>query len=398
MGAYHYQAITKLGSTTKGVLEADSEKHARQLLREQKLIPTQIRIDLKQHQARKDKITSQELALVTRQLATLLAAGIPVEESLQGVAEQTEKDKVRGLIIGVRSLVLEGYALAQAMDEYPNTFPELYRATVAAGEQTGRLDLVLEKLADYTEKQQATKHKIQQALIYPLLMVTVSAGIVSFLLAFVVPKIIEVFTSSGQSLPEMTKILIVLSDLVKNYGLYVFLFLALLLFIFQRCLRNAQIKQSWHRFLLHVPMVSYLIKTINASRYIHTFAILFSAGVNVLETMKVSASLVTNLVMRGAFNTAAGLVREGTNINQALKKTGFLSPMAIHLIASGEKSGQISPMMERAANHLDNEVNRLIDTALTLLEPLIILLMGSVVLFIVLSTLLPIFSMEQLVG
>ena len=145
-------------------------------------------------------------------------------------------------------------------------------------------------------------------------------------------------------------------------------------------------------------MVSYLIKTINASRYIHTFAILFSAGVNVLETMKVSASLVTNLVMRGAFNTAAGLVREGTNINQALKKTGFLSPMAIHLIASGEKSGQISPMMERAANHLDNEVNRLIDTALTLLEPLIILLMGSVVLFIVLSTLLPIFSMEQLVG
>ena len=196
----------------------------------------------------------------------------------------------------------------------------------------------------------------------------------------------------------MTKILIVFSDLVKDYGLYVFLFLVLLLLIFQRCLRNPKIKQSWHRFLLRVPMASYLIKTINASRYIHTFAILFSAGVNVLETMKVSASLVTNLVMRDAFNTAAGLVREGTNINQALKKTGFLSPMAIHLIASGEKSGQISPMMERAANHLDNEVNRLIDTALTLLEPLIILLMGSVVLFIVLSTLLPIFSMEQLVG
>ena len=351
----------------------------------------------KQIQTNKDKITAQDLALVTRQLATLLAAGIPVEESLQGVSEQTEKDKVRSLIIGVRSLVLEGYALAQAMGEYPNTFPELYRATVAAGEQTGRLDLVLEKLADYTEKQQATKHKIQQALIYPSLMIIVSTGIISFLLAFVVPKIIDVFKSSGQSLPQMTTILITFSNFVKDYGLYVLLIIVLSLFIFKRSLRNITVKKRWHQILLRLPVFAYLIKSVNASRYIHTFAILFSAGVNVLETMKVSASLVTNLTMRDAFNTATTLVREGGSIHQALKKTTYLNPMTIHLIASGEKSGQIPAMMERAASNLDNEVNRLIDTALTLLEPLIILLMGVVVLFIVLSTLLPIFSMEQLV-
>ena len=228
-------------------------------------------------------------------------------------------------------------------------------------------------------------------------MIIVSTGIISFLLAFVVPKIIDVFKSSGQSLPQMTTILITFSNFVKDYGLYVLLIIVLSLFIFKRSLRNITVKKRWHQILLRLPVFAYLIKSVNASRYIHTFAILFSAGVNVLETMKVSASLVTNLTMRDAFNTATTLVREGGSIHQALKKTTYLNPMTIHLIASGEKSGQIPAMMERAASNLDNEVNRLIDTALTLLEPLIILLMGVVVLFIVLSTLLPIFSMEQLV-
>ncbi|WP_019216913.1 GspF family T2SS innner membrane protein variant LspF [Legionella tunisiensis] len=398
MGAYHYQALNKTGSTAKGVIEADSERQARQLLRERGLIPTQIRALVKQHQLRrKDKLSAQDLALFTRQLATLLAAGIPVEESLRGVSEQTEKDKVRELIIGVRSKVLEGYALAQAMGEFSNAFPELYRATVGAGEQTGRLDLVLEKLAQYTENQQETKQKIQQALIYPSVMIIVSTAIISFLLAFVVPKIIEVFTSSGQSLPNMTKVLITLSGFIKSYGLISLMVIIILLAGFKRSLHNLKIRTAWHQLLLKLPIVSYLVKSINVARYIHTFSILFAAGVNVLETMRVSASLVTNLVMRNAFNLATIRVREGSSISQALKETGFLSPMATHLIASGEKSGQIAVMMERAASHLDSEVKRLIDTALTLLEPLVILLMGAVVLFIVLATLLPIFSMEQLV-
>lgn len=399
MGAYQYQALQKSGKSTKGVIEADSERQARQLLREQGLIPTQVQSLNKQQLAnKKGKVSAADLALLTRQLATLLAAGIPVEESLRGVADQTEKDKVREVIIGVRSKVVEGYALAQAMEQYPNAFPELYRATVGAGEQTGRLDLVLEKLADYTETQQETRQKIQQALIYPFLMIFVSATIIGFLLSFVVPKIIEVFTSSGQTLPGMTQLLLTISTFVKSYIVYIALCLIVAVAIFRRSLTNLKFKYAWHKFLLKLPIIKYLSTSINVARYIHTFSILFAAGVSVLETMRVSASVVTNLVIRESFDIAAVKVREGSSISAALKATAFLSPMAIHLIASGEKSGQIASMMDRAASHLDNDVKRIIDTALTLLEPMVILFMGAVVLFIVLATLLPIFSMEQLVS
>ncbi|MFI4919472.1 MAG: type II secretion system inner membrane protein GspF, partial [Legionellales bacterium] len=399
MGAYQYQALKKNGSTNKGIIEADSERHARQLLREQDLIPTHVQALTQQRTGNtKNKLSAADLSLLTRQLATLLAAGIPVEESLRGVSEQTEKDKVREIIIGIRAKVLEGYGLAQAMAQYPNAFPELYRATVGSGEQTGHLDLVLEKLADYTENQQKTRQKVQQALIYPLMMIFVSIAIISFLLTFVVPKIIEVFTSSGQTLPAMTLLLIAVSDYIKAYGLYTLIALILAFMAFKKSLNNIKFKTAWHGFILKLPIASYLVKTINAARYIHTFGILFAAGVSVLETMRVSASLVTNSVMKQAFDTATHRVREGSGINEALKETRYINPMAIHLIASGEKSGQLSNMMERAANNLDSEVKRLIDTSLTLLEPVVILLMGAVVLFIVLATLLPIFSMEQLVA
>lgn len=399
MPAYQYQAITKTGVTDKGIIEADSERQARELIRNKGLIPTNINpISRHKNSVSKIHIKTADLALMTRQLATLLSAGIPVEESLKGVSEQTEKENIRQLLYGVRSKVLEGYALAQAMGEFPEAFPELYRATVGAGEQTGRLDVVLEKLADYTENQQTTRQKIQQALIYPSLMIIVSTAIISFLLAFVVPKIIEVFTSSGQTLPEMTRLLIYISDFVKHYGLYCLVGIILFFYIFKRLLREEHIRFYWHRLLLRLPITSYLIRATNVARYIHTFGILFSAGVPVLETMRVGASLITNLPMRAAFDRATIKVREGTSVHLALKDTNYISPMAIHLIASGEKSGQIAQMMEKAANHMDNEVKRLIDTALTLLEPLVILLMGGVVLFIVLATLLPIFSMEQLVA
>lgn len=399
MGAYQYQALRQNGSNNKGVIEADSERHARQLLRDRGLIPVQIHALASQKTTNgKGKLSAPDLCLFTRQLATLLAAGIPVDEALQGVSEQTEKDKVREVIIGIRAKVLEGYALAQAMAQYPNAFPELYRATVGSGEQTGRLDLVLDKLADYTEKQQSTRQKIQQALIYPIIMIVVSLAIISFLLTFVVPKIIEVFSNSGQSLPAMTLVLISISQIVKYYGIYLVALLIIGLFVFKKSLNNIKIRTGWHNLILKLPFLSYLVKTINIARYIHTFGILFASGVSVLETMRVSASLVTNTVMRQALDAATLRVKEGSGISEALKETGFISPMALHLIASGEKSGQIADMMDRAASSLDNDVNRIIDTSLTLLEPMVILFMGAVVLFIVLATLLPIFSMEQLVA
>lgn len=398
MGAYRYQALNKMGKTLKGFIEADSERQARQLLREKELIPTELALLIKQTQGSTKKISAQDLALFTRQLATLLAAGLPVEESLLGVSEQTEKDKLRSIILGVRGKVLEGYSLAQALGEFPKGFPELYRATVSAGEQTGRLDAILEKLAQYAENQQAAKQKVMQALIYPTVMIVVSIGIISFLLAFVVPKIIEVFSNSGQTLPLSTVILIQASQLLRQYGLYFLITIIALLIGFQRSLKRFKVRIAWDNFLLKLPIFAYLIRSTNTARYIHTFAILFTAGVSVLETMKVSASVLTNFRMREAFTYAATRVKEGSDISVALKETGFISPMSLHLIASGEKSGQIAAMMEHAANHLDNEVKRLIDTALTLMEPLIILCMGAIVLFIVLATLLPIFSMEQLVN
>ena len=398
MNAYQYFAIKKNGSNCKGVVEADSERHARQILRKQGILPTEVHPLKKSIQKKgKNGLKSQELSLLTRQLATLLAAGIPIDEALRGVAEQSENENSRKIIISVRTKVLEGYGLAQALAEFPRAFPEIYRATIAAGEQTGNLDMVLEKLATYTEKQQKTKHKIQQALIYPSLMVIISIGIVSFLLAFVVPKIIDVFTTGGQELPTTTKILIKISSFIQNYGLYALLLFIIFCAIFLRCLKISSFKTKWHKFLLQIPILAFLIKSVNVSRYIHTFSILFAAGVNILETMRVSASLINNKIIQTAFNQATIQVKEGSAINTALHKTMFLSPMATHLIASGEKSGNISAMMERAASYLDDEVKRIIDASLTLLEPMIILLMGAMVLFIVLSILLPIFSMEQLV-
>lgn len=398
MSAYHYAALKQSGRSCNGVIEADSERHARALLRAQGLIPTAVSLTGRATQSTsRYHLSAQDLALITRQLATLLAAGIPIEESLRGVGEQTEKQTVRQLIIGVRANVMEGYSLAQAMNEFPTAFPELYRATISAGEQTGRLDLILEKLADYTEKQQQTRHKIQQALIYPALMIIVSFSIVCFLLVFVVPKIIEVFTSSGQSLPTMTRLLIGISAYLKADGVVIGVVLIILGMIAKKSLSYAHIRMRWERFLLTLPLIAYLIRSTNVARYIHTFSILFAAGVSVLDTMRVSASVVTNLVMKAALDKAAVQVKEGTAIHLALKETRFLNPMALHLIASGERSGQLAPMMVRAAVQLDQDVQRLIDTGLSLLEPLIILFMGAVVLFIVLATLLPIFSMQQLV-
>lgn len=399
MTAFQYHALNTSGETRKGIIEADSERQARDNIRQQGLIPTRIQlVRSNKGLGRANRLKTADLALLTRQMATLLTAGIPIDEALQGVIEQTEKNKVAEILIGLRAKVVQGYSLAQAMAEYPAAFPELYRATVGSGEQTGQLDVVLLKLAEYTEQQQENRQKAFQALIYPSLMILVSVGIIGFLLAYVVPKIIDVFITSGQTLPTMTKVLISISQFIQHNG--IFLMGGLLAFI--ALFRYALTFESWHwrwdTIKLKLPISSYLIRSSNNARYIHTFAILFSAGVSVLETMRVGSQLISNLVMRQAFDQAAIKVKEGASISQSLKETGFLNPMSIHLISSGERSGQVAELMEKAASHMDNELKRLIDTALTLLEPMVILFMGAVVIFIVLATLLPIFSMEQLIS
>lgn len=405
MTAFQYNAINLKGIKQKGIIEADSSKHARQILREQGLTPFSVEhaqqkmSQLKIKAFGKPAITSKELALMTRQLATLLAAGLPIEEVLAAVGEQTEKSRTKGLILAVRSKVLEGHSLAAALRDYPHAFTELYCSTVAAGEKSGHLDIVLQRLADYTEQQFQMRQKIQQALIYPSIMILVAIGIVGFLLEYVVPKMVSVYSNIGQALPGMTQFLISLSANLRHYGLYGLFATALLIFFLKRTMKsNLIFRKKVHRLLLRIPIIGNAIKVANTARFSRTFAILSSAGVPVLDAMSISSKLITNLPIRSAVEEATNRVREGANINLALKQTTFFPPMSIHLIASGESSGQLENMLERAANNQDSEITRLIETSLALFEPAIILIMGAIVLFIVLAILLPIFQLDQFTG
>ncbi len=406
MAAFHYIALNTSGNKQKGVIEAESAKHARQILRERNLIPVDVKPTHERgtkkslsFTARRKSITAKELALVTRQIATLLSAGLPVEEVLTGVAEQTERSHTKGMILSVRSKVLEGHTLAHALREFPYAFSNLYCSTVAAGEKSGHLDVVLQRLADYTEQQHAMRQKIIHALIYPGIMICVAIGIVGFLLEYVVPKMISVYSNIGQKLPDMTLLLLGISNGIKSYGLYILLGLIILIVLFRyKIKRDISFQEKVHGWVLRIPVIGNAVKVVNTARFSRTFAILSSAGVSVLEAMTISSALITNLPIRHAVEEAVGRVREGANINLALKQTRYFPPMSIHLIASGESSGQLEAMLERAANNQENDITQLIETSLALFEPAIILLMGAIVLFIVLAVLLPIFQLDQFNG
>ncbi len=407
MAAFHYTVINAAGTRQKGIIEAESAKHARQLLREKNLIPLDISASEKTAKttssflqfSRKGSVSTKELALITRQIATLLSAGLPLEEVLGAVAEQTEKSSSKGLILSVRSKVLEGHALASALRDFPGAFSNLYCSTVAAGEKSGHLDIVLQRLADYTEQQYETRQKILHALIYPTIMIFVAIGIVGFLLEFVVPKMISVYSNIGQQLPGMTQVLIAISTGIQSVGWYMLLALIILIILFRyQIKKSVPFKEKVHRLMLRIPIMGNAIKVVNTARFSRTFAILSSAGVPVLEAMTISSALITNLPIRNAVQESVNRVREGANIHLALKQTTYFQPMSIHLIASGESSGQLEKMLERAANNQDNDIARLIETSLALFEPAIILVMGGIVLFIVLAVLLPIFQLDQFNG
>ena len=408
MPAFHFVAINTSGHEQKGVIEAENEKHARQLLRDKSLVP----LNLRPAQQKKIKgqalsifsrrqrgMNSKELALFTRQFATLLSAGMPVEEALQAVAEQSEKPHVKGLILSVRGKVVEGHALAAAMREHPEAFAPLFCATIAAGEKSGHLDKVLLRLAEYTEQQWQMKQKLKTALIYPSMIVLVAFGIVGFLLEYVVPKMIAVYAHLNQSLPLMTEVLIAISNFVKSYGFYVLLIIIAGIYFWRRALKNsAELREKNHRVLLRLPLIGYFIKTADTARFSRTLSILSAAGVPVLEAMTISAQLVTTIPIRKSIEEAVHRVREGAAIHLALKQTTYFPPMSVHMIASGEASGQLEGMLERVALNQEDEITRLIEVSLALFEPAIILIMGAIVLFIVLAVLLPIFQLNQFTG
>jgi len=410
MSAYDYIAMNAAGKTTKGVIEADSEKHARQLLRDKSLLPVKVFSSRRQHRMtshttkrgwllRQSGLSPKELALITRQFATLLAAGLPIEEGLLAVSEQTEKAKVKSLLLSVRSKVVEGHSLAAAMRDHPDAFTDLFCATIAAGEKTGHLDKVLLRLADYTEQQWQTRQKLSTALIYPSMIVLVAVGIVGFLLEYVVPKMVSVYGHLSQALPLMTEILISVSEGVKAYGFYSLIILVIAVVLFKQALKkSAKLKVKTHQLLLKLPLIGYAVKTSNTARFSRTLSILSAAGVPILEAMTISAQLVTIIPIRNAIAQAVHHVREGASIHLSLKQTHYFSPMSVHMIASGEASGQLDSLLERVAINQEDEVSRLIDVALSLFEPAVILMMGAIVLFIVLAVLLPIFNLNEFTG
>jgi general secretion pathway protein F len=404
MGAFEYTALDAEGRERKGLIEGDTPKHVRQLLRDKQLLPMEIQEtaqrELKQSRARgfmRRGLSTLDLALLTRQLATLLRSGLPLEESLQAVAEQTEKPRVQRIVLGVRSKVVEGHPLADGLRDFPQAFPEIYRATVSAGEQSGKLDSVLERLSDYTESRQVMGQQVSNALVYPIVLMVLSFAIVSFLLAYVVPQVVAVFESGHQELPIATRILIGLSDFVRHYWFYGVILFGIGTWGFLRWLKSPESRLRFDRFMLRVPLLGKLIRGVNTARFSRTFSILTASAVPVLEALRISAEVVSSLPMRKAVEEAALRVREGAPIGKSLAARKMFPPMMIHLISSGESSGELEKMLERAATNQEREMDGLLSTLTNLLGPFMVVFMGAVVMFIVIALLLPIFQLNDLV-
>lgn len=397
MQNFTYRALNSKGKPLKGKLQASSESAAKQQLKGQGYIVLELKPQKPHLFQMKTRIKTQDICLFTRQLATLLNAGIPLTDALSGVITEQSNEQLKNTIQGIQQKVLEGYSLAQALKQYPESFSNLYCSTIYAGEQSGKLDQILNQLADYIEQQHYAKQKIQQALIYPTLMVGVAFLIIIFLMTQVVPKILSIFDDNQQELPFVTQILIFSSHLISQIFPYILLgVLGLGYYIYHQKNNSEWMYQRYQSFV-RFKIYQNFIKMTQIPRYLHTIRILLTSGVNVLESMQVASQMISNLAIRDTFNQATQNVKEGMSISQALQKTQWFSSMSLHLIQSGEKSGQITTMMERAAQQIDMERQQWIDTGLKLLEPIIILSMGGFVLFIVLAILLPIFQMQQLV-
>jgi len=402
LGAFEYTALEAGGRERKGILEGDTPRHIRQLLREQQLLPVSV-TEVAQKEARRQRsfnlarVSPADLALFTRQLATLARAGLPLEEALLAVSQQTEKPRVQSIVLGVRARVMEGHTLADGFAEFPRLFPEIYRATVAAGEQAGHLDNVLERLADYTESREQIRQKVLAAMLYPIVLTVMCFAIVSLLLVFVVPKVVAVFATSKAKLPLITRVLIATSGFFRAYGVYLIVAAIIAFVLFRRWQRDPGARRRYHRLQLRMPLFGKLTRGFNTARFTRTFSILSASSVPVLEAMRIAGEVVTNLPMRDAVTDATARVREGAPIGRSLGLSRMFPPMTIHLISSGESSGQLENMLERAAISQERELDGLLSALVGLLGPLLIIVMGLFVMGIVFAMLLPIFQMNQLI-
>ena len=405
MGAFEYTAIDPAGRSRKGVIEGDTARHVRSLLRERQLLPVTIEAVAAQESSRQRRrgfawrrgVSAADLSLLTRQLSTLVRAGLPLEEALLAVSEQTEKPRVQSILLGVRAKVVEGHTLATGLSDFPGVFPEIYRATISAGEQSGHLDAVLERLAEYTETREQMRQKVMGAMLYPIVLTVMCFVIVSILLTYVVPKVVEVFEANRAKLPLATEVLVLVSGFLRDYGIWLLLGIAVASVLAWRALQSRPTRLRYHRLLLRLPVFGRIVRGFNTARFTRTLSILTAAAVPVLDSLRISSEVITNLPMRDAVNEAAARVREGAPIGRSLAANRLFPPMTIHLISSGESSGELQAMLERAALNQERELEGLLAALVGLLGPLLIVGMGLFVMGIVFAMLLPIFEMNSLI-
>jgi general secretion pathway protein F len=402
MPAFRFEAATPAGRIERGIVDADSAKQARGVLRERGLTPIQLAaVDDKPAAAGTvafgGRLADAELAMATRQLASLLSARLPLERALAAIVEQAERPLVRDRFAAVRSEVVAGQTLAAAMAKFPRDFPDVYRALVAAGEQSGDLALVMSRLADYVESRTALTQRVKLAFTYPAIVTLVAIAVIIALLTYVVPQVVGVFAQTKQKLPLLTVILIELSAFVRNWGWAVALLAVGAAFGVRTLLKSPTLRLSWHQRLLRAPLFGRLIRGLNTSRFASTLAILTASGVPLIRALDAGAQTLTNDALRGNVDDAISRVREGSTLSRALAAGGQFPPVMIHMIASGEATGELPDMLERTAATLSSEVERRTLALTSLLEPLLILIMGAVVLLIVLAVLLPIIEINQLV-
>ncbi len=405
MPAFRYEAVDAAGSAKNGVVNADSARSARADLRAQGLVPIKVdaitaQTDETGHartRAFGDKLSTVELALFTRQLASLLEASLPLDKAFSALLEQAERAYVRDLIAAIRSEVIGGASLSDALARHPRDFADIYRALVASGEQIGHLARVLSRLADYIERRNALVQKVRLAFTYPAIVTVVALLIVIFLLTYVVPQIVSVFANTKQKLPFLTVLMLGFSDFVRNYGWMVLLAIIALAFGWRRALQNPAIKMRWHAWLLNAPLYGKFERSLNTARFASTLAITSGSGVPILRALQTSRDTLTNVAMRAQVEAATASVREGVSLARALSVHKHFPPMLIHMISAGEATGELPAMLERAANAQEQDLERRAMTMAGLLEPALILAMGLVVLLIVLAVLMPIIEINQLV-
>ena len=406
MPAFEYKALDNKGKQKKGVMEADTARHARGQLRELRLMPLEITPVIEKETKAKSSgksffqrgISVAELALITRQIATLVAAGLPIEEALKAVGQQCEKDRLASMIMAVRSRVVEGYSLADSMAEFPHIFDDLYRAMVASGEKSGHLEVVLNRLADYTERRQQLKSKMTQAMIYPIVLTVVAISVIAILLAAVVPEVVGQFEHMGQDLPWTTLLLIAASDFIRDYGIIVLGVGIGLFALFKKMLTKPAYRMKYDKALLVLPVIGRVSKGLNTARFARTLSILTASAVPLLDAMRIASEVLVNVRVKAAVEEATARVREGTSLGAALTNTKLFPPMMLYMITSGEKSGQLEQMLERAADNQDREFESNVNIALGVFEPLLVVSMAAVVLFIVLAILQPILELNNMIS